>query len=434
MRILSYFKKQKRCDLVGLGALAATAIIQMIHVALYVPLGDARSLAAVTILGAVFVLFGLFCRRVRLPALWAAVAAACAVLHCCSNIPGAVADLTYALEGAIAVLCLAAGLFFQIREKARPLFMGAVWRALAAFAAVAAVGLSAWLGSVAAVNGKGGAAQNEIWAVPDRYDAAACPEPGRVEELTYTTRAYATDGRVLTKRALVYLPYGYTEEKEYDILYLLHGTGDGEEYWLRGNPQNKVMLDNLIYRGDIPPLLVVTPTWYEGEDHTWDAGVCEPLTYAFNEEFRNDLLPATEGTYSTYAADLSAESIAASRAHRAFAGLSRGAVTTFRSAMCGSLDYVGWFGAFSGCRTDTAYFEEHLRSPALRDLPIYYLYNANGTFDFALRGHVRDFQALLESESRLVLNKNCSMDVFPMRYHSMGSWHIALYNFLQKIF
>ena len=33
MRILSYFKKQKRCDLVGLGALAATAIIQMIHVA-----------------------------------------------------------------------------------------------------------------------------------------------------------------------------------------------------------------------------------------------------------------------------------------------------------------------------------------------------------------------------------------------------------------
>lgn len=432
MRILSYFKKQKRCDLVGLGALAATAIIQMIHVALYVPLGDARSLAAVTILGAVFVLFGLFCRRARLPVLWAGAAAACIVLHCCSNIPGFIADLSYAFQGAVAVIACLAGSFFQLRERARPAF---AWISLAAFLTVAAFGASVWLGSVAFVNAAGGRAQREVWAVPDKYDEAVCPEPGSVQELVYETRAYATDGRVLTKRALVYLPYGYTEEKEYNILYLLHGTGDDEEYWLRTNPQNKAMLDNLIYYGDISPLIVVTPTWYEVPDGTWEESVCEPLIDSFNAEFRNDLIPAAEGRYSTYAGgDLSADSLIASRRHRAFTGLSRGASATYRSALCGSLDYVSWFGAFSGCGTDEAYFEAHLRSEALREYPIDYLYNTSGTFDFALRGHVREFEELLATESRLVPDQNCSMDVLPMRYHSMGSWHIALYNFLLLIF
>ncbi len=429
--MLQFLRESKKCDLVGLGGALATAVIQVVHVALYASIGEPRSLLVMLLLGAVFLLFALFVWRARLPALWVGAAAACVVLHMCSNIAGLLADLTYAAQGAVAVLCLFGGLALQIRERARPRL---ALVALVALLMAAAVGLSAWLGSVAAVNAAAGRAQRELWAVPDAYDDAACPEPGRVEELVYETKAYATDGRPLTKRALVYLPYGYTEEEEYDILYLLHGTGDGERYWLAENPQNKTMLDNLIYYGDISPLIVVTPTWYESDDYTWDASVCDPLTESFNEEFRSDLLPAVEGKYSTYAADLTAEGIAASRAHRAFAGLSRGAVTTYRSGLCGSLDYVGWFGAFSGCSTDAAYWAERAASAAFGDLPVYYLYNTSGTFDFTLRGHVRDFDALLAAEPRLVLDKNCSMDVFPMRYHSMGSWHLALYNFLQKIF
>ena len=30
--------------------------------------------------------------------------------------------------------------------------------------------------------------------------------------------------------------------------------------------------------------------------------------------------------------------------------------------------------------------------------------------------------------------QNTTLDIFPMRYHSMGNWYLALYNFLQKIF
>ena len=42
--------------------------------------------------------------------------------------------------------------------------------------------------------------------------------------------------------------------------------------------------------------------------------------------------------------------------------------------------------------------------------------------------------AVLAAEPRLQEGVNTSLDVFPMRYHSIGSWHLALYNFLLKAF
>ena len=97
--------------------------------------------------------------------------------------------------------------------------------------------------------------------------------------------------RSVKKSAYVYLPYGYSKEKEYNILYLMHGTGDDEKYWLKTNPYNKTMLDNMIADGDIEPLIVVTPTFYVEDDCADDL---DQLTYSFAKELRNDLMPEIE--------------------------------------------------------------------------------------------------------------------------------------------
>ena len=55
-------------------------------------------------------------------------------------------------------------------------------------------------------------------------------------------------------------------------------------------------------------------------------------------------------------------------------------------------------------------------------------------FDFALPGQIQDYKNLMRIEPRLSEGVNTSFDIYPMRYHSIGSWHLALYNFLQKIF
>ena len=124
-----------------------------------------------------------------------------------------------------------------------------------------------------------------------------------------------------------------------------------------------------------------------------------------------------------------------SRDQRAFAGLSRGAFTTIHSALCESLDYFSYFGAFSAVDADTEYLNKTLLRPEFDQYKINYLYVTSGTFDFLLPSQLQQYSNMLNVAGlKLRLNYNTSFDVFPMRYHSMGSWHLALYNFLQKIF
>lgn len=273
-------------------------------------------------------------------------------------------------------------------------------------------------------------AGHTIWAVPECYEEP-CEHLGTIEVVEYETKAYATDNRTVTKHACVYLPYGYDQNKQYNILYLMHGTGDNENYWLITHPENKTMLDQMIDRHDIEPLIVVTPTFYV-ENDCMDG--LDPLTYSFAEELKNDLMPTVESRYSTYADTCDASGFAASREHRAFAGLSRGAVTTNHSALCQSLDEIAWFGTFSGSRTTAEEFKKTLQSDNFAGLPIKYLYACGGSYDFALPGQIQDYTALISMEPRLQNGLNTVFDVYPLRHHSADNWHIALYNFLQKVF
>ena len=89
---------------------------------------------------------------------------------------------------------------------------------------------------------------------------------------------------------------------------------------------------------------------------------------------------------------------------------------------------------FSAFRTPAEYFQKTLQSDAFKDLPIHYLYMTTGNFDFAMPAQVRGYRMLSGIEPRLRYGVNTSFDMFPMRYHSIGDWHLALYNYLQKIF
>lgn len=182
--------------------------------------------------------------------------------------------------------------------------------------------LGLWGYSTYRAKNRRGPAQREIWAVPKQWDSLSDAPQGTIEEVFYQTHAYATDKRDVMKSALVYLPAGYDENKQYNILYLLHGSGDDQYYWLRTHEYNKIMLDNMIAAGEIEPLIVVTPTFYCEDDCTESVAALEGLTYAFRDELRNDLMPAVESKYSTYAGTADEAGFTQSREHRAFAGLS----------------------------------------------------------------------------------------------------------------
>ena len=85
---------------------------------------------------------------------------------------------------------------------------------------------------------------------------------GEVVRFTYDTQTYDEPSEPLKKGAWVYLPDGYTAEKRYDILYLLHGGGENEGMWLKKFPETVTMLDNMIADGVCRPCIIVTPTFY----------------------------------------------------------------------------------------------------------------------------------------------------------------------------
>src|SRR4051812_4064613 len=98
-------------------------------------------------------------------------------------------------------------------------------------------------------------------------DKAAFPNPpegfdkaregidhGKLERVDYDSKT------VGAKRWMqVYTPAGYSSEKKYPVLYLLHGIGGNErEEWAKGGVPH-VILDNLIADKKIEPMIVVLP-------------------------------------------------------------------------------------------------------------------------------------------------------------------------------
>jgi len=345
-----------------------------------------------------------------------------------NNIGTTLFNFTFALQALISAVGAVVCTWLQICEKEKPNRRGIPFFAAALIIVI--VFAAVWgIGSASDKAKKN--ADRAIWAVPTVFDSQACARPGTLERLDYETKAYATDGRTVAKSAWVYLPCDYDNSQKYNILYLLHGTGDDETYWMGQFEYNKTMVDQLIAKGEIEPLIIVMPTFYVENDC---ADNLDLLTYSFKDELRNDLMPAVESKYATYAQSCDQQGFTDSREHRAFAGLSRGAVTTLRSVFCGCLDYFAYFGTFSASRTSVETFVEANQKEDTCDLPIKYWYVASGNYDFGLVSQITDHAAIVAADSRLEDGINTSVDVFPMRYHSMGNWHLALYNFLQLIF
>lgn len=85
------------------------------------------------------------------------------------------------------------------------------------------------------------------------------PNGGTIDTLTY----YSPKDR-FRRRCTVYRPHGYTPEKQYPVIYLLHGLNGSEHAWTDLG-RAKQILDNLIDKGVIPPVIAVMPDCNTGK-------------------------------------------------------------------------------------------------------------------------------------------------------------------------
>ncbi|MBL8813052.1 MAG: hypothetical protein JNM43_22985 [Planctomycetaceae bacterium] len=155
---------------------------------------------------------------------------------------------------------------------------------------------------------------------------------GKLEMIDYESKTVGT-----VRKLNVYTPPGYSTDKKYPVLYLLHGIGGDETEWQRFATPD-MLFDNLIADGKAVPMIVVMPNGRAQKNDRPVGNVFEsaPAFGVFERDLLDDVIPAIESRYS----------VQADREHRAVAGLSMGGGQSLNFGL-GHLDTFAWVGGFS---------------------------------------------------------------------------------------
>jgi enterochelin esterase-like enzyme len=237
-------------------------------------------------------------------------------------------------------------------------------------------------------------------------------ERGKLETVEYDS---STVG--IKRKARVYTPPGYSKDRKYPVLYLLHGIGGDENEWPRGGAPN-VILDNLYADKKAAPMIVVMPNGRAAKDITARDPFPKqgPAFAAFEKDLLTDLIPFMEKTYS----------VKADRESRAIAGLSMGGGQSLNFGL-NNLDTFAWVGGFSSApntRRPADLIKDH--AEAAKKLRL--LYVACGDKDGLFRISQGVHKMLDEKKVPHVYR------VIPGGQHDFKVWKSDLYHFAQLLF
>ncbi|MCR4412636.1 MAG: alpha/beta hydrolase-fold protein [Thermoguttaceae bacterium] len=247
---------------------------------------------------------------------------------------------------------------------------------------------------------------------PTGFDAVRDGIPhGRLEMVTYESKSVGT-----TRKMQVYTPPGYSKDKKYPVLYLLHGIGGDETEWQRFAKPN-VLLDNLIAEGKATPMIVVMPNGRAQKNDRAEGDVFRtaPAFAAFEQDLLNDVIPAIESRYS----------VEADREHRAIAGLSMGGGQSLNFGL-GHLDTFAWVGAFSAA-PNTKPANELVPDPAAAKAKLKLLWLSCGK---------KDGLIWISQGVHAYLRDNKVPHIWHVdgNGHDPAHWKNSLYFFAQRIF
>ncbi len=235
---------------------------------------------------------------------------------------------------------------------------------------------------------------------------------GTMETVEYDSKTVG-----VKRKANVYTPPGYTKDKKYPVLYLLHGIGGDENEWPRGGAPN-VILDNLYADKKAVPMIVVMPNGRAQKDDRPGPNpfATAPAFAAFEKDLLSDLIPFIEKTYS----------VKADRESRALAGLSMGGGQSLNFAL-NNLDTFAWVGGFSSA-PNTKPPADLIKDPAEAAKKLRLLYVACGDKDGLFRISENVHKMLDEKKVPHVYV------VVPGGRHDFKEWKNDLYQFAQLTF
>jgi enterochelin esterase-like enzyme len=235
---------------------------------------------------------------------------------------------------------------------------------------------------------------------------------GKLETIEYDSTTVSAK-----RKAKIYTPPGYSQDRKYPVLYLLHGIGGDENEWTQGGVAN-VILDNLYADKKAVPMIVVLPNGRAAKDITARDPIPKqsPAFAAFEDDLLKDLIPFIEKNYL----------VKTDRESRALAGLSMGGGQSLNFGLS-HLDTFAWVGGFSSA-PNTRRADDLLKDPADAAKILKLLYVACGDQDGLFRISQNVHNLLDEKKVPHVFV------VVPGGRHDFKEWKNDLYHFAQMLF
>jgi enterochelin esterase-like enzyme len=234
---------------------------------------------------------------------------------------------------------------------------------------------------------------------------------GKLEMVEYDSKSVGNK-----RKAQVYTPPGYSSDKKYPVLYLLHGIGGDEHEWVNGG-HPEIILDNLIADKKAEPMIIVMPNGRAQSDDRPgpNAMGTAPAFGKFDKDLLGDLIPFIQSKYSTKT----------DRENRALAGLSMGGGQSLNFGL-GNLDTFAWVGGFSSA-PNTKPASELVPDAATATEQLKLLWISAGNKDGLFRISQGVHGYLKEKNVHHIWHVDGNG-------HDFRHWKNALFNFAQLIF
>lgn len=245
------------------------------------------------------------------------------------------------------------------------------------------------------VDGVAVQAQNNIDIFPNENFKASLlemPDPealytvndvphGKVAHCTYYSEVLG-----MHRPLLVYTPAGYEKgNRKYPVFYLVSGTTDTEETWLKVGKLN-IILDNLIAQGKAVPMIVAMPYGnMMGGTPEPDSRAAADMYRTFSEEMTRCIMPYVEDNFRTRNKPES----------RAIAGFSRGGGQSLYTVYS-NFDKFAWLASYSAYLTPEVM---DLDFPTLKNLTpqLKLMWFGVGTSDFLYQDVIDHLEYLDEN-------------------------------------
>jgi len=240
--------------------------------------------------------------------------------------------------------------------------------------------------------------------------------------------AFFSKDNATYRRLVVYTPPGYdsSANKNYPVLYLLHGGNDFERGWTQAGRANWIM-DNLVADNKIVPMIVVMPFGHATSGSTGKApeveaiqaahGVKDSSNWSMEKDIINNIIPLIEKEYR----------VSKDKEHRAIIGYSMGGGHSTSIGLNHPELFV-YVGGMSGY-TQEGGLSKFLADPAKTNKDFKLVWLGCGTDDMLAINGGRTLDKLLTSKGI-----NHQWTESPGYRHDYQVWRLYLKDFATQLF